>query len=450
MTSNPSVQVTDLHDLRFKNHPTYEPQSHTPMSDLSTPSSTQRPALEEALISIVLPVYNEAEVLHTLVTSVRKQLDTAPSRYEIVFVNDGSNDRSSEILDELAEKHHNVRVIHFARNFGHQAAVQAGLNHARGDAVVLMDSDMQDAPAAILRFIEKWQEGYDVVYAIRRRRKENLLKRCLFSGFHQLMGAVSSCKVPIDAGNFGLMDRRVVRQVASLGEYDRYLPGLRSWVGFRQTGVEVERGARYDGKPRVSMRGLIQLAKTAIFSFSSLPLAIFYAIGFFAFAVFSAVAGYAMFCRVFTDLAVPGWTSQLLVGSFFGAVNALGISILGEYVTRIYDQVRQRPLYVVDRATNLTPAIANCFTTSKETTMPENRQDDWREQLWEDAELDRELTDEEMEEIWNDPLLKEAAELLAMMDDHRELEPSNDDLQKIESANELADLPEVLRLNDHS
>ena len=414
-------------------------------------STANRPALKDALVSVVLPVFNEADVLHTLVTSIRKQLDDAPSSYEIVFVNDGSTDRSGEILDEIAEQYNNIRVIHFARNFGHQAAVHAGLNHARGDAVVLMDSDMQDAPAAILRFLAKWQEGYDVVYAIRRRRKENLIKRSLFASFHRLMGAVSSCKVPIDAGNFGLMDRRVVRQVAELKEYDRYLPGLRSWVGFRQTGVEVERGARYDGRPRVSMRGLLRLAKTAIFSFSSFPLAIFYAIGLFAFTVFGAVAGYAVFCRVFTDLAVPGWTSQLLVGSFFGAVNALGISILGEYVTRIYDQVRERPLYVVDRATNVAPAIISQLESAEETKM---RNDDWRERLWEDAELDRDLTEEEMEEIWNDPLLKEAAELLALMDARGETEPTDDDLRKLETeevaTSTSSELPEVLRLNDHS
>ena len=424
-----------------------------PMPD----SATNRRLLENSLVSVVLPVFNEAEVLHTLVVSVRKQLDKSPADYEIVFVNDGSSDASGEILDGLAEQYENVRVIHFARNFGHQAAVQAGLSHARGDAVVLMDSDMQDAPAAINRFLAKWQEGYDVVYAIRTRRKENIAKRCLFSGFHRLMGAVSSCKVPIDAGNFGLMDRRVVRQVATLKEFDRYLPGLRSWVGFRQTGVEVERGARCDGRPRVSMRGLVRLAKTAIFSFSSFPLAIFYAIGMLAFATFTGVAGYALFCRVFTDLAIPGWTSQLLVGSFFGAVNALGISILGEYVTRIYDQVRERPLYIVDRTTNLATISAQSsepipFRPSEASTMREQH-DDWRERLWEEAELDRELTEEEMEDIWNDPLLKEAAELLAMMDDRGELEPSEDNLRQLEG-NELsmneAELPEVLRLNDHS
>jgi dolichol-phosphate mannosyltransferase len=421
-----------------------------------TDTAANRPSLADSLVSIVLPVYNEAEVLHTLTASIRRQLGRLAAKSEIVFVNDGSSDGSGEILDELASRDENIRVIHFARNFGHQAAVQAGLSHARGDAVVLMDSDMQDAPAAIARFIDKWQEGYDVVYAIRTRRKENLLKRCLFSAFHRLMRAVSSCDVPIDAGNFGLMDRRVVRQVASLKEYDRYLPGLRSWVGFRQAGVEVERGARYDGRPRVSLRGLVRLAKTAIFSFSSFPLAIFYAIGLFALAVFSAVAGYALFCRMFTDLAIPGWTSQLLVGSFFGAVNSLGISILGEYVTRIYDQVRERPLYVVDRSTNLLEvqpdraySILSPYTQLEDA--PEAlADDDWREKLWEAAEMGRDLSPEEMEEVWNDPLMREAAELLAMMDSREA--PSDDDLRQLEAEaaalNDLAKRPEVLRLRD--
>jgi dolichol-phosphate mannosyltransferase len=159
--------------------------------------------------------------------------------------------------------------------------------------------------------------------------------------------------IPVDAGNFSLMDSRVVQEIVRLGERDRYLPGLRSWVGFRQKGIEVRRDARYDGKPRVSLRGLWRLAKTAIFSFSTVPLALFSLIGYSAMTIFLALSGYSLVCRLFTDLAVPGWTSHVLIASFFGAVNALGISMLGEYVARIYDQVRGRPLYVVDRGVNL-------------------------------------------------------------------------------------------------
>ncbi len=222
--------------------------------------------------------------------------------------------------------------------------MQAGLARATGDVVFLLDSDMQDAPEALPRFLEKWQAGYDVIYAVRTGRRERIWKRFLFAGFYRLLATVANTRIPLDAGNFSLMDARVVREIVRLGEHDRYLPGLRSWVGFRQTGVEVRREARYDGRPRVSLRGLWRLAKTAIFSFSTFPLAVFTFIGCSALATFIVLAGYALFCRLFTDLAVPGWTSHVLIGSFFGAVNALGISMLGAYVARIYDQVAQSPV----------------------------------------------------------------------------------------------------------
>ena len=230
-------------------------------------------------MSVVLPVYNEAEVLPVLAARIAEALNPCPMRYEIIFVNDGSRDESPQVLDQLAAASDQVRVVHLSRNFGHQAAVQAGLAHARGDAVVLMDSDMQDAPEAIPRFLAAWRAGYDVVYAVRTQRKENLLKRSLFAAFHRLMSAVASVPIPADAGIFGLIDRRVARQIVALGESDRYFPGLRSWVGLRQKGIVVERNARYDDRPRVSLRGLFRLAKTAMFSFSSFPLTIFHVIG---------------------------------------------------------------------------------------------------------------------------------------------------------------------------
>ena len=308
-----------------------------------------RPSRRDTLISVVTPVFNEEKVLQRLLASLTSELTSSGTRYEIIFVNDGSHDGSPRVLDELAARDPHVRVVHLSRNFGHQAAVQAGLTHVKGDAVVLLDSDMQDSPEAIGRFIGAWLQGYDVVYAVRTNRKEHPLKRLLFSGFYRLLDYIASTRMPLDAGIFGLLDRRVVREITALGERDRYLPGLRSWVGFRQTGIEVERLARYDNSPRISIRGLWRLAKTAIFSFSSFPLTMFYSIGWAAMAVFAALAGYSLFCKMFTDLAIPGWTSHVLSASFFGAINALGISILGEYVIRIYDQVRARPIFLVDR-----------------------------------------------------------------------------------------------------
>jgi dolichol-phosphate mannosyltransferase len=309
---------------------------------------------EDALISVVMPVFNEADVLETLLEKVEGALATCGTGYEIIFVNDGSSDLSARILDTFPATNPRVRVVHLARNFGHQAAVQAGLAHAQGDAVVLMDSDLQDAPEAIPQFVERWLGGYDVVYAVRTDRKENRLKRLMFGAFHRFLSRVANVPIPADAGIFGLVDRRVARRIVAMGECDRYFPGLRSWVGLRQVGVEVERQARYDDHPRVSLLGLFRLAKTAVFSFSRFPLAIFYAIGGLAAVVFLGLSGYSLFCKWFTELAIPGWTSHVLIGSFFGALNASGICILGEYMVRIYDQVRNRPQFLVDRRVNFT------------------------------------------------------------------------------------------------
>lgn len=319
---------------------------------MTTHPAAGRPPLDRALVSVVLPVFNEQLVLWRLHEGIVEALEPIGAALELIFVNDGSTDLTPLVLDELAQHDPRVRIVHFSRNFGHQAAVEAGLEHARGDAVVVMDSDLQDAPTALPRFLEAWQHGADVVYAVRTDRKEHPLKRLLFGAYYRVLAAISATRMPLDAGNFGLLDRRVAGEIVALGERDRYFPGLRAWVGFRQVGIEVERLARYDDRPRVSLRGLWRLAKTAVFSFSSFPLTVFYVIGYAALAVFVVLASYSLFCKLFTNLAIPGWTSHILSASFFGALNALGISILGEYVTRIYDQVRARPAYLVERRVN--------------------------------------------------------------------------------------------------
>ncbi len=310
--------------------------------------------MDEVLVSVVLPVYNEEKVLESLVRQVGAALLGCGCHYEIVFVNDGSRDESPRLLDELAAADPRVRVLHLSRNFGHQAAVQAGLAHVRGDAVVVMDSDLQDAPESIRDFLDRWREGYDVVYAVRFGRKENAVKRFLFHSFYRVLNKVSRTPMPADAGNFGLIDRRVADEIARLLDRDRYYAGLRSWVGFRQVGVPVERGPRYDGTPRVSLMGLGRLAKSAIFSFSSFPLTVFYGLGFLSLAVFLGLGTFCLYHKLFTGEAVPGWTSSTMAACFTGVMNALGIAILGEYVTRVYDQVRARPVFVVDRKVNFT------------------------------------------------------------------------------------------------
>lgn len=321
---------------------------------------------QSSLLSVVIPVYNEVLVLPALVDLLRAVLERTSCHWEIVFVNDGSRDGSGEMLDRLAGIHRELRVVHLSRNFGHQAAVHAGLSNANGDAVVIMDSDMQDSPQAIPRMIDEWLAGYDVVYAVRVERKERAWKRFLFNSFHRMLSAVSTTAIPADAGNFSLMDRRVVDHILALSDRDRYLPGLRAWVGFQQRGIEVERLARYDDQPRVSLSGLFRLAKTAIFSFSTLPIKMFYLIAFTAMTVCAVVTCVTFYIKLTTDAAIPGWTSSLVVASFFGALNALGIGILGEYVVRIFDQVRARPLFIVESssASNRTTDSCEIATSS--------------------------------------------------------------------------------------
>jgi len=310
-------------------------------------------------ISAVLPVYNEVAILQELTEQLTAVLSSQSENFEIVYVNDGSTDGSREILDQLAAEDARIVVVHLARNFGHQAAVYAGIDYSRGDVIIVMDSDMQDDPTAIPRFLDEWESGFDVVFAERFNRKESLPKRLLFHSFYRVLNAVASIRIPADAGNFGLLDRRVADVICGLPERDRYFPGLRSWAGFRQSGVRVERAARHDDCPRVSLMGLFRLAKTAIFSFSAFPLTVFYLFAAVSGLVCCAATGFVLFHKMLTGLATPGWTSMIITSSFFGAMNALGISILGEYVIRIYDQVRQRPIYLTGAVRNAERSPAN-------------------------------------------------------------------------------------------
>ena len=318
-------------------------------------------------VSVVMPVFNEAAILRQLTDAVRDVLESCCRTCEIVYVNDGSADGSRELLDTLAEQDERIVVVHLSRNFGHQAAVHAGLQQSRGDVVILMDSDLQDNPRAISEFLERWEAGFDVVYAQRFNRKESLPKRMMFHAFYRVLNIVAESKIPDDAGNFSLMDRSVVDAMLSLPERERYLPGLRSWTGFRQTGIPVERLARHDDNPRVSLLGLFKLAKTAIFSFSSFPLTLFYGIAAVSSVVCLTSVGFVLYHKAFTGFAIPGWASIIITASFFGALNAFGISVLGEYVIRIYDQVRARPIFVTDKVRNgMASADRNSSTGSND------------------------------------------------------------------------------------
>jgi polyisoprenyl-phosphate glycosyltransferase len=299
-------------------------------------------------VSVVIPVYNERENLPTLAAEMHPVLDVAAGgSFEVLFVDDGSRDGSSALLDELNRRDPRYKVIHFSRNFGHQAALQAGLDAAAGDAVVLMDADLQDPPELLSQFIARWHEGFDVVYAIRRRRKETAWKRLAYRTFYRTMRVIAEIDAPLDAGDFCLMDRRVVEALVALREHNRFLRGLRSWVGFRQTGIEYDRPARNAGEPKYTLRKLLSLAASGYLGFSAVPLRVAAWLGLLAAAAGFALAVWAIFEKLASHATPQGWTSTMAVILFVGGVQLIILGVIGEYLARVYDEVRQRPLYVV-------------------------------------------------------------------------------------------------------
>jgi len=302
----------------------------------------------QPLISVVFPVYNEIENLDALVTRVNPVLEEAAlGSFEVVFVDDGSRDGSAEMLDVINERDGRYKVVHFSRNFGHQAALQAGLDAARGRCVVLMDADLQDPPELVTQFLEKWGEGYEVVYAVRKKRKENILKRTAYAGFYRTMRIIAEIDAPLDAGDFCLMDRRVVDTLVALRERNRFLRGLRSWVGFKQIGVEYERDARNAGEPKYTFRKLVALALSGYVGFSSFPLRLASWLGLSSASAGFLMAIWVILSRVFAFNVPQGWASTIAIILFVGGVQLIMLGVIGEYLGRVYDEVRQRPLYVV-------------------------------------------------------------------------------------------------------
>lgn len=309
----------------------------------------------DAIITVVAPFYNEVKGVKAFIEELENEFDKIgyADRHELVLVNDGSTDGSDLELDKMAAHHAGkIKVIHLSRNFGHASAVYAGLAHACGRVIILMDSDLQDDPACFDLFLQKWREGYDVVYSKRSSRQENVLLRPLFWLFYRILALMSDIDIPLDAGNYALMDNRVVKLMLTLPEKNLYLPGLRAWVGFKQIGIPVPRRQRYDGSARTGLKGKWDLAANAIFSFSYLPLIVFRLFGILALIVSLALALYALYHKLITGLAVTAWTSNIITVTFFGGLNLFGIGIVGEYISRIYNEIRARPKYIIDRIYN--------------------------------------------------------------------------------------------------
>jgi polyisoprenyl-phosphate glycosyltransferase len=309
-------------------------------------SRTARRALSSHL-SIVLPVYNEQENLPALYGRLREALEGKAIPYRVFFVNDGSRDGTLPWLRSLSEADSRVRVLSLSRNFGHQISISAGLAHADGDAAVIMDADLQDPPEVIPDMLGRWEAGYDVVYAIRTKRKEGLVKRSAYALFYRLLRRISSVEIPLDSGDFSLLDARVVALLRTFPERNRFLRGLRSWVGFPQTELAYERMARGAGASKYRARNLLKLALDGFFAFSTVPLQLSTYLGFLAAILGFLYLGYALVSR-FLYQNPAGWTSLAAIVLFLGGTQLLLLGILGAYVGRVYEEVKQRPLYILD------------------------------------------------------------------------------------------------------
>lgn len=298
--------------------------------------------------SIVVPVYNEEEVLLEFYRRTTATLQGTKEGYEIVFVNDGSTDNTLSILRELNSRDASIKVINFSRNFGHQIAITAGMDYTVGDSVVIIDADLQDPPEVILRLIEKWKEGFDVVYAVRHERKgETVLKKLTAAIFYKLIIKITNVTIPKNVGDFRLIDKKVLIALRSIREHHRFIRGLVSWVGFRQTGVTYVRDERFAGETKYPLKKMLKFAFDGITSFSFLPLQFaMYAGVFISFFSFICCV-YILFLRVCTGKFIPGIAGILVSVLFIGGIQLLFLGLIGEYVGRIYDEIKQRPLYIV-------------------------------------------------------------------------------------------------------
>jgi glycosyltransferase involved in cell wall biosynthesis len=297
--------------------------------------------------SVVIPVFNEADNLHELYPRVSKVMNSCGENWECIFVNDGSTDGSSGILNELRQKDKRVRVVEFVRNFGHQIAVTAGMDVAEGWAVIIMDADLQDPPEVIPELIARWKEGYEVVYAVRSEREgETWVKEFTAKLFYRLIFRITDVKIPLDTGDFRLLDEKVITVLRGMRERHRFLRGMAAWVGFRQIGVPYRRHARFAGKTKYPLGKMIRLALNAITSFSYFPLQMATYLGFFCAAIAAIAIPFVIILRLTGSGAFFGQATTLISVLFLGGVQLICVGILGEYIGRIYDEVKGRPLYI--------------------------------------------------------------------------------------------------------
>ena len=298
--------------------------------------------------SIIAPIYNELENIPELYRRVREVMDSTGEPWELILVDDGSTDGSTQAIRELSRRDKCVRPVIFARNFGHQIAITAGWDYARGDAVVIIDADLQDPPELILEMAKKWKEGYEVVYAIRAEREgESWFKLWTASLFYRLIYRITDVKIPLDTGDFRLMDRKVVDVLKAMRERHRFPRGMSAWVGFKQVGVEYKRAARKAGETKYPFRKMFRLALNAITSFSYFPLQVATFFGFASAGIAIIAIPFVIYMRITGSQAFFGQATTLIAVLFLGGVQLISLGILGEYIGRLYDEAKGRPLYIV-------------------------------------------------------------------------------------------------------
>jgi dolichol-phosphate mannosyltransferase len=316
-------------------------QERIAMKDIS-PARSARPVL-----SVVAPVFNEEETVAAFVQRVTSVLEGIGEPYEIVLVNDGSRDQSLRVMREMQAKNPRIRIIDFSRNFGHQIAISAGLDYARGQAVAIIDSDLQDPPEVIAELVDRWRAGAEVVYAQRRhRRGETRFKLLTADAFYRLMRRITSVEIPQNTGDFRLLDRKVVNALIEMREHHRFMRGLSAWVGYRQEAVQYDRHERFAGTTKYPLRKMVRFSIDAITSFSTIPLQLATTFGFFLAGISLVGIVVAIVLRILTH-AIIGQASTLILVLFMGGIQLIFLGILGEYLGRIYDEVRARPLYLV-------------------------------------------------------------------------------------------------------
>lgn len=304
-------------------------------------------------ISILVPIYNSASFMSKLLEAIDAQRKKSDWNLELILVDDGSKDGSYEKIEELSKTYHYIKGIKLSKNFGHQIAVKTALSHSTGDYIAIIDDDLQDPPELLPYFFEYLDKGYDVAYGVRKKRKESLIKRICYKSFYRILKSMSDIHIPIDSGDFCVMKKQVVDNMLKLKEQSPFLRGIRSWVGFRQIGIEYERAARYDGQSGYSLKKLLKIAADGIFSFSNAPIRLITLLGLLGFGfavVYSSMVLFAFFAH---DIAVKGFATLAIIISFFSSLILICLGIIGEYIVRIYNEVRERPYMVIEKTINI-------------------------------------------------------------------------------------------------